>query len=879
MEKVTFTVEGRKVPLKEIREKMLSEHTHYMRDHPDTYYNNLTRQQITARLEELHEYNSDRETMTNEQLKEELKRLERSRHLMMWHDNSTVANHGYLACLTATLYDPAVFLTNAEYEAKTGKTVCVQTMVEKPKVYFIARCSSAEAEQIAYSDTRLSCIQETAQKLKTNNGTEIKDIPRLFKADSPGRQFENGTQKGGNYFCECGCHAARTDEIDHALSCPLISFEERIKAFLKHGSVTRVNTLLHKVKPLKDLSPEQLQRELAARGIYNGKIKQELKNLLDMEMHGMQRVPALLINNPKKPLKELCLDRYEVLPVEPLHDVGHHIDNILTELPHHLEKKKEKLQETISASYAGKESKRGVDHREALIKVTCFASQKAIISGKELSLLRTLIEIQRILYSPDEKRNVQQILRYYNQSWYHAVLLKQIIKQPKKLTRRKLFGVYYHDLTTHAGLMLRLVSGQSASAEEEERIFNHIKGITKQTSNYSHTQIIPNIFLRLQAETEMKEGESVQQQQHRISHLAESLPPNENTCIPLALIKKYPRQWQAHLMQISDFLMEGEGVWWSKDEEAVEFHDVSNHPSSSNVGPKLHHFRSSSFPDDLKQCWEKCLQNTDTIPTNIIRVDQEDGKTKVIHTSNLGDTHIPSTIAIVPQKSTSLFHNAYPGTVMNGQVAEDPNVRNDVSDEEDEGPDLQLAEDETVDLDNDAHCPEPPASLNSTSTGSTSSDTSTPQHHPDQSSTTTDPTHLHFEGELQRENAQQKSSSLENKLQTSLGKALEIVLGQTTTVHKIDQKHLQLKELKEKGLANKQVEEAYINLLAPIQVQVLAEKSKTEKDLQAWEREYYVKNNLNSPSYELMKQHKEASVLLKKIKYASALLKKWDISF
>ena len=65
MEKVTFTVEGRKVPLKEISEKMLSEHAHYMRDQPDTYFDNLTRQhrqQITTRPVELHEYNTERGT-------------------------------------------------------------------------------------------------------------------------------------------------------------------------------------------------------------------------------------------------------------------------------------------------------------------------------------------------------------------------------------------------------------------------------------------------------------------------------------------------------------------------------------------------------------------------------------------------------------------------------------------------------------------------------------------------------------------------------------------------------------------------------------------------------------------------------------------------
>ena len=72
---------------------------------------------------------------------------------------------------------------------------------------------------------------------------------------------------------------------------------------MKTGSVSRANTLQHKVKPLKDLSTEQLKLELATRGIYKGKTKQELQNLLDMEMHGMQRVPALVINNSKMPPK------------------------------------------------------------------------------------------------------------------------------------------------------------------------------------------------------------------------------------------------------------------------------------------------------------------------------------------------------------------------------------------------------------------------------------------------------------------------------------------------------------------------------------------------------------------------------------------------
>ena len=88
-------------------------------------------------------------------------------------------------------------LTDAEYKIKSGKTVEVQTMVEKPHENFIARCNSSEAEQIVYGETRMSCIKETTRNLTTaTNANEIVDSPRFFHGDSPARQFESGQQKG-----------------------------------------------------------------------------------------------------------------------------------------------------------------------------------------------------------------------------------------------------------------------------------------------------------------------------------------------------------------------------------------------------------------------------------------------------------------------------------------------------------------------------------------------------------------------------------------------------------------------------------------------------------------------------------------------------------
>ena len=63
-------------------------------------------------------------------------------------------------------------------------------------------------------------------------------------------------------------------------------------------------------------------------------------------------------------------------------------------------------------------------------------------------------------------------------------------------------------------------------------------------------------------------------------------------------------------------------------------------PSQGQHGQQLHHFRSSSLSKEkayIQQCWEKCVRENITIPAYIIRVDQEDGSTKVIHTTHLED--------------------------------------------------------------------------------------------------------------------------------------------------------------------------------------------------------------------------------------------------
>jgi hypothetical protein len=118
-----------------------------------------------------------------------------------------------------------------------------------------------------------------------------------------------------------------------------------------------------------------------------------------------------------------------------------------------------------------------------------------------------------------------------------------------------------------------------------------------------------------------------------------------------------------------------------------------------------------------------------------------------------------------------------------------------------------------------------------------------------------------------------------------MAKSAAIVLGNVPEVQKIDQKRVLLKQIlkADQGQCNEmRKQEAikeYENSLILIKSKVLAEHSKTKRQFAEWETSYYENHNLKAPTYEIMKNDEEASVLLKKLKNAKALLKEWNINF
>ena len=258
--------------------------------------------------------------------------METSWHLMIWHDLSTVANHSHLVFMVTCLYDPAFFYTDSEYQQLTGKCISIQAKVESPSVYIVARSSSSDKEQLSYVETRLECLKDLSHPVTTESGIVINDKMRFFHGDTPARQYECGQQKGGNYYCAvCGAAANRVYEMDYSFRCSHVSLADRQNLVLK-GPYGKKYSLLMANKPFQELSKDGLTGELSTRSIYEGNTKEELQNLLKDELHGVQRVPAVLHPSPNLPLDGINCGKYEIF--------SHHIENILTELPSHLPKMK-----------------------------------------------------------------------------------------------------------------------------------------------------------------------------------------------------------------------------------------------------------------------------------------------------------------------------------------------------------------------------------------------------------------------------------------------------------------------------------------------------------------------------------------------------------
>ena len=390
------------------------------------------------------------------------------------------------------IYDSALFLSQEEADLKLERSIDVQSTIETPELHILGKSSSSIEDQALFSACRNQCLSDLNTPLHLSNGVQVNDVMRFFHGDGPAQQFEAGNSVGGNY---CGARSDRMDDLAYAYRCRTMSLQER-QDFLLQGAAWRNIA----ARPLDKLLVTDLKNELSMRGLSTaGKKKPALEKEFDDIRAGITNFPALLQNSPEASLHSLNLLQYEVAPTEPLHDLKGHFNNIIEESL--LVATGVVLDEIkkIKKAVLTKETIRCSDLRKAVILI--YLKLKDLKPDDVLTdLFRTAVDIANLCYAHDTIRTPRSILCLYNRAFLHARQCSILFSDPKATTRRKMFGRYYHSLTAHAAALFRIILLRSLNTEQQERIFQQAKGITKGTSNNHPQQILSNIIQRFHYE-------------------------------------------------------------------------------------------------------------------------------------------------------------------------------------------------------------------------------------------------------------------------------------------------------------------------------------------------------------------------------------------
>ena len=833
----SFTVFGRKHTLKTLRKKLFLKQKQFMRLNSDEYFETISDNKLIERLKTIHEYIPTDDT---KKMKDKLKAFERSRHLQTWHDGSTICNHGHILFTINVLYDPAIFYTSAEYKEITGLEVNIQSIVEQPEIYIVGRCR-ANDEQLGYNHTRIECLKDLRNKISLEefdqqlHNMELSDTMRLFHGDGCAMALESGNQSGGHYFCpSCNIHLHQTDDIPSSYNQKFVSMANKQHKVLR-GKYGKINSCtFKKTLPFDKLSRQQIKDELTSRQVdfYGIKdTKADLLPLLKDELAGIKRLPILLMPSPRTDLNQLGLAKYEVSMVECMHDVANHIENILCELPFHLKPNDKEVYNKFFQNYKNqKEQKRCCDWRKILLLIT--SNTHFQIDGIVHRLLMTLSEIQRILYLDDDHRTAKEILRLHNVAFEHFVLLKRVMKTKKfsaNMTRDKMFGKYSHNLMVHAPMQYRLISGKSVNVENEERFFNTIKAITKNTSDKKAGHLIGNLIVRHEAEQLHKTlFEHQNNEDHDVLNEIESLGKNvykkeRNTVFLYEYIRTHGIEWQAHLERIADFLVFGEGVWWTKTAIGIEFFDYVDVPE---VHPRVHHFRSSSLPTvsfELEEHWRMLVNCNITIPAYKIFLRDGVETYKEITTPFLLDSEYVDELEQLQYEE--------PDEMEVDEIDDEPDNEMEINEVVTEVVDDVITNFDVVNVEVDA-----------------------------------------VSSEKIDEPASCCSKNLIKPYLTKEAHAISIVLGDSVNLRKFDER----KNMVKSGKAYPNTKRALKKDHSYFKEEITKTKESLTTDFENWERLFFANNECSAPSETDIQDDPYSMVIVKKLRVANQLIQKWN---
>lgn len=162
--------------------------------------------------------------------------------------------------------------------------------------------------------------------------------------------------------------------LENAFQIDVPSLQERLEIF-KEGELWKGFSLM-RPSPFANLKKQDIMRELVARGHdTDDKNKVELQEELSNTLRGIQRPPAMF--STPEDVFDLLHD-YEVPPGEPLHDITNVVQNLITELPYHINNPDtlKDFEKFSTATIGDKNQIKGSDARLFAVNLAMFAHLK-----------------------------------------------------------------------------------------------------------------------------------------------------------------------------------------------------------------------------------------------------------------------------------------------------------------------------------------------------------------------------------------------------------------------------------------------------------------------------------------------------------------------
>ena len=99
---------GWKIPLQDIRKEMLLKHKAFTKLCCDTKLSQLSRAELVDELRNIHEFEDHELHESDEHMREKLRKYQRTRYLIFWHDGSSLSSNSHIlimvACLCVCIY-------------------------------------------------------------------------------------------------------------------------------------------------------------------------------------------------------------------------------------------------------------------------------------------------------------------------------------------------------------------------------------------------------------------------------------------------------------------------------------------------------------------------------------------------------------------------------------------------------------------------------------------------------------------------------------------------------------------------------------------------------------------------------------------------------